>query len=259
LARACQASGMATLRFNFRGVGASGGSYDEGRGEIQDALAVIAWGRARWPGAAMTLAGFSFGAMVSLGAANLAAPSKLISIAPAVFLPEFSAASDPRCPWLIVHGDADELVDIRDVRAFAARFVPPPQLVVFPGGEHFFHGRLSELRGQVLQFLKNEEARYSCALPGSLKMLIRREPERSVHHRLQVLQWQSTHLLAGRLRLERHLFAGERIGTFTCLGRRPLDDLQLQQTGKSEQAVAAQALLDDAIQRFEHFADLLAG
>jgi len=159
LARACQAYGIATLRFNFRGVGASGGSYDEGRGEIQDALAVIAWGRARWPGAPMTLAGFSFGAMVSLGAAMLAAPSKLISIAPAVFLPEFSSAADPRCPWLIVHGDADELVDVRDVRAFAARFVPPPQLVVFPGGEHFFHGRLAELREQVLQFLKNEEAR----------------------------------------------------------------------------------------------------
>jgi len=159
VARACQAHGMATVRFNFRGVGSSGGTYDGGRGEIQDALAVIAWGRARWPSAPMMLAGFSFGAMVSLGAAALAAPSKLISIAPAVFLQEFSSAVDPRCPWLIVHGDADELVNIRDVQAFAARFVPPPKLVIFPGGEHFFHGRLTELREQVLQFLANEEAR----------------------------------------------------------------------------------------------------
>lgn len=159
LARACQMQGMATVRFNFRGVGASGGSYDEGRGEIEDTLAVIAWGRARWPGDAMTLAGFSFGAMVSLGAAPQAAPSKLISIAPAVFLPQFSAAADPGCPWLIVHGDADELVNVRDVQAFAARFAPPPKLVIFAGGEHFFHGRLTELREQVVAFLKSEEAR----------------------------------------------------------------------------------------------------
>ena len=75
---------MPTLRFNFRGVGASAGSYDEGRGEIQDALAVVACGRARWPDAALTLAGFSFGAVVSLLAAAAAAPSRLISVAPAV-------------------------------------------------------------------------------------------------------------------------------------------------------------------------------
>jgi alpha/beta superfamily hydrolase len=159
LGRACQEAGLPTLRFNFRGVGTSGGSYDEGRGETDDALAVIAWGRQRWPGMPLTLAGFSFGAMVALGAAARSAPSKLITVAPAVARPEFGMAAQPDCPWLIVQGDADELVNLADVRAFAARFDPPPRLVVLPGGEHFFHGRLTELRDQVLAFLKNEEAR----------------------------------------------------------------------------------------------------
>jgi alpha/beta superfamily hydrolase len=159
LARACNAFGIPSLRFNFRGVGSSRGSYDEGRGEVQDTLAVIAAGRARWPGAELILGGFSFGAMVSLNAAAQAAPAKLISIAPAVGRVEFTAARRPDCPWLIVQGDADELVDIRDVRAFAARWSPPPRLVVFAGGEHFFHGRLVELRDQVRAFLENSEAR----------------------------------------------------------------------------------------------------
>jgi alpha/beta superfamily hydrolase len=159
LGRACQEYGMATLRFNFRGVGASAGSYDEGRGELDDTLAVIAWGRQRWPGRALTLAGFSFGAMVALGAAARSAPCRLITVAPAVGRPEFTSVTKPDCPWLIVQGDADELVDIRDVQAFAARFTPAPRLVVMQGGEHFFHGRLTDLRDQVLRFLTDEEAR----------------------------------------------------------------------------------------------------
>jgi alpha/beta superfamily hydrolase len=68
IGRACQEFGMPTVRFNFRGVGASAGHYDEGRGETQDALAVIAWGRARWPASPLILAGFSFGAMIALRA-----------------------------------------------------------------------------------------------------------------------------------------------------------------------------------------------
>jgi alpha/beta superfamily hydrolase len=159
LGRACQETGLPTVRFNFRGVGTSRGSYDEGRGETDDALAVIAWGRQRWPGASLTLAGFSFGAMVALAAAARSAPSRLITVAPAVARPELATAVKPDCPWLIVQGDADELVNISDVRAFAARFEPSPQLIVLPGGDHFFHGRLTELRDHVLAFLTNEKAR----------------------------------------------------------------------------------------------------
>jgi uncharacterized protein len=153
VARACQERGMPTLRFNYRGVGASAGSYDEGRGETQDALAVVVAGRARWPGAALTLAGFSFGGMVSLCAAAAAAPARLISVAPAVTRAEFASIARPSCPWLIVQGEADEIVDSREVQAFAACFQPPPQLVMLPGVGHFFHGRLPELRDAAFEFL----------------------------------------------------------------------------------------------------------
>jgi uncharacterized protein len=153
IARACQERAMPTLRFNFRGVGASAGSYDEGRGETQDALAVIAAGRARWPQAALTLAGFSFGAVVSLMAAAAAAPSRLISVAPAVTRVGLASIARPACPWLIVQGDADEVVDAREVQAFAASFSPPPQLVLLPGVGHFFHSRLDQLRDATIAFL----------------------------------------------------------------------------------------------------------
>jgi len=153
VARACQERGMPTLRFNYRGVGASAGSYDEGRGETQDTLAVVAAGRARWPGAALTLAGFSFGGMVSLLAATVAAPARLISVAPAVTRAEFASVARPAAAWLIVQGEADEIIRCAEVQAFAARFQPPPQLVVLPGAGHFFHHRLPELRDAAFAFL----------------------------------------------------------------------------------------------------------
>jgi alpha/beta superfamily hydrolase len=153
LARAFQDAGYASVRFNYRGVGASQGSYDEGRGETDDALAVIAWARQRWPAAAPSLAGFSFGALVALRAAAVAAPRRLISVAPAVTRGEYERVRRPDCPWLIVQGEADQLVDYREVEAFAARFVPPPELRLLPGVEHFFHGRLPELRALVAEAL----------------------------------------------------------------------------------------------------------
>jgi uncharacterized protein len=152
VARSLQEQGLPTLRFNFRGVGQSQGQYDEGRGESADALAVIAWGRARWPDAPLTLAGFSFGAMVALLAAPTAQPARLITVAPAVTHAEFSTVQAPACPWLIIQGEADEVVDYRAVAAFAARFSPPPVLRLLPGVDHFFNGRLPELREAVMQF-----------------------------------------------------------------------------------------------------------
>jgi alpha/beta superfamily hydrolase len=153
LARTCHEHGLPTLRFNFRGVGASAGSFDEGRGEVQDALAVVDWGRARWPGTPLVLGGFSFGALVALRAAAQALPARLISVAPAVA--GAAPIEAPRCPWIIIQGDADEVVNYREVQAFAARFDPPPLLRILPGVEHFFHGRLAELRDAVGAFLQS--------------------------------------------------------------------------------------------------------
>jgi alpha/beta superfamily hydrolase len=149
LARALQEQGLPTLRFNYRGVGQSEGTYDEGRGECDDALAVIAWGRARWPHAPLVLAGFSFGAIVALRAAPQAHPIRLIMVAPPVSRVPFADITPPSCPWLIVQGDADELVDYREVQAWAARFTPSPSLRLLAGVDHFFHGRLHELRDAV--------------------------------------------------------------------------------------------------------------
>jgi alpha/beta superfamily hydrolase len=151
VARALQEQGMPTVRFNYRGVGKSAGQYDEGRGETADALAVVAWGRERWPGLPLTLAGFSFGSMVALLATPAAQPAELITVAPAVSNARFSAVERPACPWLIIQGMADEVVDYTQVQAFAARFAPPPALRLLPGIDHFFNGRLPELREAVLQ------------------------------------------------------------------------------------------------------------
>lgn len=150
LARALQEQGLATLRFNYRGVGQSAGEFDGGKGETADALAVIAWGRERWPELPLTLAGFSFGSMVALFATPTALPVDLITVAPAVANGQFGAVERPTCPWLIIQGMADEVVDYRDVAAFAARFSPAPTLRLLPGVDHFFNGRLPELREAIL-------------------------------------------------------------------------------------------------------------
>jgi alpha/beta superfamily hydrolase len=159
LARACQALGAPTIRFNFRGVGSSAGAYDEGRGEKADALAVIAWGRARWPHAALWLSGFSFGAAVALLAAEAARPSRLITVAPGITAVEVSGAAAPECPWLIVQGDADEVVPTAQVLEWARTLSPAPEIALLPGASHFFHGRINELREVLVDFLTRAEAR----------------------------------------------------------------------------------------------------
>jgi hypothetical protein len=111
---------------------------------------VIQWGRARWPDAPLVLAGFSFGAMVALRIAAAAQPERLITVAPPVTRAQLQDIAPPPCPWLIVQGEADELVDYREVQAWAARFDPPPLLRLLPGVDHFFHGRLHELRAAVI-------------------------------------------------------------------------------------------------------------
>ncbi|MFO1408069.1 MAG: alpha/beta family hydrolase [Steroidobacteraceae bacterium] len=153
LGRAMQELGVPTVRFNFRGVGASDGAYGDGVGEVDDALAAVAWARERWRCDALWLAGFSFGSAVSLEAARVARPAALVSVAPPVGRIIVGHVERPACPWLVVQGDRDELVDAQAVRAWAASFDPPPELSMLDGAEHFFHGRLGELRDRVSRFL----------------------------------------------------------------------------------------------------------
>ena len=153
LARAMQELGVPTLRFNFRGVGRSAGRYADGVGEAQDALAAIEFARRRWRREALWLGGFSFGAAVAFEVSVAVRPERLVTVAPPVARMELAAKERPGCPWLIVQGDEDELVDIAEVRHWAEGFMPPPRLEVFAGAEHFFHGRLAELRAAVRGFL----------------------------------------------------------------------------------------------------------
>ena len=163
VARAIEQLGAPAIRFNFRGVGASAGSYDEGRGESEDALAVIAYGRRRWPRAELWLAGFSFGGAVAARIAAAARAARAILVVPGITRLErtdFHAArtAAPECPWLIVQGDADEVVPAPAVLAWARGLeplpgVPAPEVRMLPGASHFFHGRLNELRDAVLGFL----------------------------------------------------------------------------------------------------------
>jgi alpha/beta superfamily hydrolase len=155
VARALQAAGVVTLRFNFRGVGKSAGEYDGGTGETQDAAAVAAYGAARWPDRRLISAGFSFGAFVALRLALERDAAYLITVAPPVDLFDFSNLTAPRCPWLVVQGDADDVVEPASVIAWVKRLDPQPRLVVVPGVGHFFHGHLAELRDSVSEALRS--------------------------------------------------------------------------------------------------------
>lgn len=157
LARAFVISGFETLRINFRGTGDSEGRFDDGVGELDDALAAVAWLRDRRVEGPLWLAGFSFGAAVAIHAAVSVKPDGLVSVAPAVS--RFAAGLDgqPACPWLIAQGDQDELVSIDDTVEWVNDLEPGPELLVLPGAEHFFHGRLVELREAVIAFIEREQ------------------------------------------------------------------------------------------------------
>lgn len=149
LERALLELGLATVRFNFRGIGLSEGVHDDGIGETDDLVAIAAWLREVRPGDTRWLAGFSFGSYVTLRAAARVHPAQLILVAPPVGRWDFSDIAAPACPWLIVQGEEDEVVDPKAVFAWAATLQPPPQLVRMPETGHFFHRRLMDLRGAV--------------------------------------------------------------------------------------------------------------
>lgn len=146
LERALLDLGLATVRHNFRGVGASEGVHDHGVGETDDLVRIARWAEAARGGDALWLAGFSFGSYVTMRAAGALDARQLILVAPPAGRWDFGAIAPPRCPWLIVQGDADEVVDAAAVHAWAATLDPPPTLVRLPDTGHFFHRRLIDLR-----------------------------------------------------------------------------------------------------------------
>ena len=149
-ARALREVGATTLRFNFRGVGQSEGRFDDGVGELDDLRAVAAWARANHPDKILWLAGFSFGAYVSLRLAVELRAAALVSIAPPVGRSwDFSAIEVPTAPLLVIQGEADEIVDPQAVFAWLATLPRQPRLVRMPDTSHFFHRKLIDLRGAL--------------------------------------------------------------------------------------------------------------
>jgi uncharacterized protein len=152
LARACIECGAPAVRFNYRGVGKSAGSYGEGDGETEDALAVIAWAQTRWPNRVVWLAGFSFGGGVALRAAVRTPVARLITVAPATARAA-PPSQLPDCPWLLIQGDADDVIPASMVLSWIESLRVKPQVKMMPAAGHFFHGRLAELRELVREWL----------------------------------------------------------------------------------------------------------
>lgn len=158
LARAFVRAGFTALRFNFRGTENSEGSYDNGDGEQDDALAVMTWLRQQQPNTPLWMAGFSFGAAIAVRAAATSDIDGLVSVAPAISRFAGGLETQPDCPWLVLQGDEDELVDVDETVEWLDGLLPGPELLILPGAEHFFHGRLVELREAVMAFIQKHMA-----------------------------------------------------------------------------------------------------
>lgn len=157
LARTFVRLGFATLRFNFRGTEGSEGEYDDGKGELDDALVAIEWMRDKYPALPFWLAGFSFGAAIAVRAAVESDVDGLVSIAPAISRFADRLTDQPSSPWLVMQGDEDELVDIDNTVEWVNSLEPGPELRVIAGAEHFFHGKLIDLREAVGEFVSRHQ------------------------------------------------------------------------------------------------------
>lgn len=147
--------GCAVLRFNYRGVGASAGAFDEGRGEADDYRAALDAMQARYPNTPLWAAGFSFGAWIALetGAADPRV-SLLLGVAPPVTRAHYSfertlASTKPK---FLIQGDMDEICPLQDLRAFYARLHEPKELVIIDGANHLFEGKTGEV-GEAIEDL----------------------------------------------------------------------------------------------------------
>jgi alpha/beta superfamily hydrolase len=154
--------GCAVLRFNFRGVGRSAGSFGGGSGEVEDFAAALEYMRERYAGARLWTAGFSFGAWVALETgARTEAVSALIGIAPPVatsvsgqdYTFEYTLASTK--PKFFVQGEADEVCPLEALWAFYAKLHEPKELVVIDAADHLFDGRTAEV-GEALEDLLSD-------------------------------------------------------------------------------------------------------
>jgi alpha/beta superfamily hydrolase len=145
-------AGLATLRFDFRGVGASGGRHDDGRGEVDDVRAAAALLRARLGAAQVTLVGYSFGSLMAMRAAALEpnAVAGAIAIAPPVRMMGLEFLAGCRVPVAFVLGDRDQFCPVAALETARARFAPASIQTVIAGADHFFGAHLAALVERVV-------------------------------------------------------------------------------------------------------------
>jgi alpha/beta superfamily hydrolase len=149
LARAFFGLGYVAARPNFRGVGASAGVHDEGRGETEDLLAVADYLRKRFGSIPLLLAGFSFGSFVQTRVAQRLPAERMVLVGPAV---NRFATQGVAADTLVIHGENDEVVPLGSVLDWARPQALP--VIVVPGCGHFFHGRLNLLLQIVVRYCK---------------------------------------------------------------------------------------------------------
>jgi alpha/beta superfamily hydrolase len=151
LARTFKELHIPSIRFNFRGVGQSAGAYDDGLGESADMLLLAHQCLKEMPGVKLVFAGFSFGSYVTYRAAAQSEHALLISIAPPVHHYNYTEFSPSPRPWIIAQGDDDEVVPLPLVLDFVAQSSPPIPLLRFAETGHFFHGKLIELKSELIK------------------------------------------------------------------------------------------------------------
>ncbi|MES2820651.1 MAG: alpha/beta fold hydrolase [Pseudomonadota bacterium] len=155
LQRSARDAGLATLRFNYRGVGASAGEHDVGSGEVDDAEAVATWLRAQHPALPLSVLGFSFGGFVAASLAGRLETqgvelAQLVLVAPAVGRLDEDAGLPQRCPLTVIQPEADEVIDPAAVFAWSERLGRAHELLKVAECGHFFHGKLGDLKALVL-------------------------------------------------------------------------------------------------------------
>lgn len=152
IAKALRRSGAAVLRFNFRGVGLSEGSFDKGRGELDDAAAALAWLRKRYPELPNTLAGFSFGSRIVLRLGCAGGVRQIIAAGlPGQYHAELSELlAQCTIPKAFIHSTQDQYAPVAQMEALYAQTVPPKQLIWVESKDHFFAGALERLEDAVL-------------------------------------------------------------------------------------------------------------
>jgi hypothetical protein len=151
LARSFSELEAITVRFNFRGVGKSEGDYSDGVGEAEDLQALVSELKKWRPQAPIWLAGFSFGAYVTIRAQAVIKAEKLLLVAPPVSMYPFAELAEITVPWIVIQGGQDEVIDAAAVKTWVSQRPNPPQLIWLEEDGHFFHGKLNEVKASLLQ------------------------------------------------------------------------------------------------------------